>query len=169
MLGMCSDLVVICGTLNIFESGLRGLNLRYCTQRIQIGLTFWRNPDGEWHKIMGNPWRFFMLSIIDVLFPLVKNDRWIRWYTKPAPLFLPKGHYCFPCFLVDLSPFQHRHVATCRRSTVQVRPQPRRQWHGLQFGWRSKPSTCLWRYGLLWAVGCCGICPLHMPPIAGSF
>ena len=55
MLGMCSDLVVICGTLNIFESGLRGLNLRYCTQRIQIGLTFWRNPDGEWHKIMGNP------------------------------------------------------------------------------------------------------------------
>ena len=48
--------------------------------------------------------------VIDVLFPLfgwfiegfkttpeksVNDD---RWYTKPAPLFLPKGHYCHGCF-----------------------------------------------------------------------
>ena len=33
-----------------------------------------------------------------------------RWYTKPATLFLPKGHYCllaipFWCFTIESCPF----------------------------------------------------------------
>ena len=55
---------------------------------------------------MEQPWEILEKYGIDVLFPLagwliegfeqtpekqqVKDD---RWYTKPIPLFLPKGHY----------------------------------------------------------------------------